>query len=195
MHRHSKSIFFLLGILILLYSISGCVKDRQPTNPQQYETRRPEIAFMIPVDGDNVSTDSIVVYFDELMNEASVSEKFSVSLVVEDEPWRQLSSVAAMAQSQSSPSLLYMARRERGAFYSEDGGESWRFSMGLAQHVVSILRIDPENVSVIYAITDSGLMKSSDGGTTWQTIQNGLPEGTTIAGFNFDPSNSSKIWI
>ncbi len=194
MHRHSKSIFFLMGILII-YSISGCVKDRQPTNPQQHETRRPKIAFLIPVDGDTVVTDSIVVYFDELMNQATVSEKFSVSLVVDNEPWTRLASVAALAQSRTDPDLLFMARRERGAFFTENRGESWRFSPGLSQYIVSKLRIDPENASVIFAITDNGLMKSSDRGLSWQLIQSGLPEGIKIAGLDFDPSNSSKIWL
>lgn len=195
MRRQSKSLFFLMGILIFIYSISGCIKDRQPTNPQQYETRRPEIAYMIPADGDTVATDSIVAYFDELMNQTSVNEKFSVSLVVDHEPWTQLTSVAALAQSKTNPGFFCMARRERGAFFSENGGESWKFAHELSPYTVFLLRVDPENESFIYAITDNGLMKSSDRGVAWQRIHHGLPEGTSITGLDFDPANSAKIWL
>ncbi|MBD3291270.1 hypothetical protein GF337_20890, partial [candidate division KSB1 bacterium] len=125
----------------------------------------------------------------------SVREKFTVSLVVENDAWTKVSSVAALEQSRSNPNLLFMSRRERGALYSEDAGESWRFSMALAQYNVSMFRIHPENTSIIYAITDSGLLKSNDGGSSWQKLQSGLPDDIRIVGFDFDPSNSSKIWI
>ena len=114
MFRIIKPITLQLSLLTLFLSMNGCFKDRQPTNPLQYETRRPDVAYVIPADGDTVSTDSIIVYFDEKMDGATVEDALTVSLVVDNKPWTQLSSVAALAQSQSDPNLLFLSRRERG---------------------------------------------------------------------------------
>ena len=46
--------------------------------------------------------------------------------------------------------------------------------MGLA---VYALAIDPLNTATLYAATSSGVLKTTDGGSTWTTVNSGLPKG------------------
>ncbi|HEX3125804.1 MAG TPA: hypothetical protein VH394_00590 [Thermoanaerobaculia bacterium] len=53
-------------------------------------------------------------------------------------------------------------------FHSADAGRTWeRRDRGLAGKVVSSLAIDPAAPGTLYAATDSGLFRSTDGGSTW----------------------------
>lgn len=99
------------------------------------------------------------------------------------------------------PSIVYVAvmgalwgdSEERGVYKTTDGGKTWNKllyvnpSTGCAD-----MAIDPENPSLLYASMwdfrrqahtfrsggpGSGLYKSTDGGTTWNKIHNGLPAG------------------
>jgi photosystem II stability/assembly factor-like uncharacterized protein len=102
----------------------------------------------------------------------------------------------------SNPDIIYAAvlgalwgdSEERGVYKTTDGGKSWTRllyvnpSTGCADMVM-----DPENPSLLFASMwdfrrqaytfrsggpGSGLYKSTDGGITWNKIQNGLPTGT-----------------
>ena len=101
-----------------------------------------------------------------------------------------------------NPDIVYAAAtgalwgdsEARGVYKTSDGGKSWTRllyvnpSTGCAD-----MAMDPENPAVIYAAMwdfrrqaytfrsggpGSGLYKSTDGGTTWNKIQKGLPSGT-----------------
>lgn len=100
------------------------------------------------------------------------------------------------------PDIVYAAvlgalwgdSEDRGVYKTTDGGKTWKkilftgVSTGCAD-----MAMDPENPSIIYATMwdfrrqaftfrsggpGSALFKSTDGGTTWATIQNGLPAST-----------------
>jgi photosystem II stability/assembly factor-like uncharacterized protein len=102
----------------------------------------------------------------------------------------------------SNPDIIYAAvlgalwgdSEDRGVYKTTDGGKSWTRllyvnpSTGCADMVM-----DPENPSLLFASMwdfrrqaytfrsggpGSGLYKSTDGGITWNKIQNGLPAGT-----------------
>ncbi len=87
----------------------------------------------------------------------------------------------------------YGPNTERGIFRSLDGGASWqRVLYHDADTGGSTVAIDPSNPQVVYAGlwqsrlgpwedrnefqgTGGGLFKSTDGGSTWQQLTNGLP--------------------
>jgi len=102
----------------------------------------------------------------------------------------------------TNPDIVFVAvlgalwgdSEDRGIYKTTDGGKSWtkllyiNLSTGCAD-----MAMDPENPSIIYASMwdfrrqaytfrsggpGSGLYKSTDGGTTWNKIQKGLPAGT-----------------
>jgi photosystem II stability/assembly factor-like uncharacterized protein len=84
-----------------------------------------------------------------------------------------------------------------GVFRSDDGGQSWR-NMGLSQHYVTSLAIDPTNPQTIYAgaarigffSPDGGVFRSLDGGNTWTFFGTGLPAGG-VNQLVIDPSGRS----
>ena len=84
------------------------------------------------------------------------------------------------------------------------GGASGTFSVttqnaiwqptGLEGNVVLFVAIDPTNSQVVYAGTrDGGFFKTTDGGTTWATINTGLT-GYTVSSYAIDPTNSQVVY-
>jgi photosystem II stability/assembly factor-like uncharacterized protein len=82
--------------------------------------------------------------------------------------------------------------KERGIYKSTDGGKTWQHTLFVNETTgCSDLSIDMHNPDVLYAAMwdhdrkpwevrsggpGSGLYKSTDGGLTWNTIHNGIPE-------------------
>ncbi len=95
---------------------------------------------------------------------------------------------------------LWTAGGDRGFFKTNDGGLTWRRTLGNDLWTgVTDIAIDPRDPNVIYAATwdrhrtvaaymgggpGSGIHRSNDGGETWQALTKGLPE-----------SNMGKIGI
>ncbi|WP_224484894.1 VPS10 domain-containing protein [Robertkochia aurantiaca] len=87
---------------------------------------------------------------------------------------------------------LHGPNKERGIYKSTDGGETWKQVLYVNDLTgASELSIDYSNPQVLYASMwehlrkpwqvvsggeGSGLYKSTDGGETWFTIENGIPE-------------------
>lgn len=91
---------------------------------------------------------------------------------------------------------LYSQNPERGVYRSADGGKSWTKTLDHkveGREIGAIdIAIDPSNPNVLYAATydkvrrpwtfaeggpGSAIFKSTDGGTKWQQLTNGLPTG------------------
>ncbi len=67
--------------------------------------------------------------------------------------------------------VIYMGGDVNGVYKSEDHGQSWRMiNQGLANYGVFSLAVDRVNPETVYAATESGLCKSTDGGEHWQTL-------------------------
>jgi photosystem II stability/assembly factor-like uncharacterized protein len=87
----------------------------------------------------------------------------------------------------------YGANAERGVFRSTDGGKTWKKVLYKDENTGAIaLEFDPSNPQTVYAAlwssrqgpwengawqgTTSGLYKSTDGGSSWQPLTQGLPK-------------------
>jgi len=70
-----------------------------------------------------------------------------------------------------------------GVFFSDDGGLSWTAARAGLEHYVyppgsgwyryleiNDLAVDPSNSAIVWAATDHGLFKTSDGGTSWSRM-------------------------
>jgi photosystem II stability/assembly factor-like uncharacterized protein len=103
---------------------------------------------------------------------------------------------------------------ERGVYRSIDGGKTWEKVLYKDENTGAVqVTIDPVNPQIVYADLwagrqgpwengawdgpNSGLFKSTDGGTTWHQLTTGLPtpaEGLSRIGFCIAPSDPSRLY-
>jgi photosystem II stability/assembly factor-like uncharacterized protein len=108
----------------------------------------------------------------------------------------------------------YGPNEERGVFRSTDGGETWQKVLYHDAHTGAMdLAFDPSNPDVLYAVlwaaqqapwengwslsANNGLYKSTDGGTTWRTVGEGLPsaaDGLGRIGIGTSASEPSRLY-
>ncbi|MBV9302092.1 MAG: glycoside hydrolase [Acidobacteriaceae bacterium] len=109
----------------------------------------------------------------------------------------------------------YGPNRERGVYRSTDGGKSFERVLYKDENTGAVeVRFDPSNSQVIYASLwsarqapweignsfsgpGSGLFKSTDGGTTWRQLTQGVPmieQGLGRIGFTIAPSNTKRMY-
>ncbi|HVS98450.1 MAG TPA: hypothetical protein VHE54_18285 [Puia sp.] len=108
----------------------------------------------------------------------------------------------------------YGPNPERGVYRSTDGGSTWQRVLYKDENTGAVqVTIDPVNPRIVYADLwagrqgpwengawngpNSGLFKSTDGGTTWHQLTQGLPttaEGLGRIGFCIAPSDPSRLY-
>src|SRR6202163_2486950 len=122
-------------------------------------------------------------------------------------------SIGAIAIDPKSPKTIWAGSGESwtrnsvsigdGIYKSTDGGENWT-NMGLKEsdHIAKIL-IDPSDSNTVYACVpgelgsdseDRGRYKTTDGGTTWNTILKGPNLSTGCSMISMDPANPKTIY-
>jgi photosystem II stability/assembly factor-like uncharacterized protein len=108
---------------------------------------------------------------------------------------------------------VYGANPDRGVYRTRDGGATWQKVLFKSNDVGAIdLAFDPGDSQTIYAALwntrrppwsiyppsygpGSGLYKSTDGGTNWQQLTNGLPsDGLGRIGIAVAPTNRSRVY-
>jgi len=108
----------------------------------------------------------------------------------------------------------YGPNPERGVYRSLDGGKTWEKVLYKDENTGAVqVTIDPVNPQIVYADLwagrqgpwengawngpNSGLFKSTDGGTTWSQLTKGLPtpaQGLSRIGFCIAPSDPSRLY-
>ena len=108
----------------------------------------------------------------------------------------------------------YGPNAERGVFRSTDGGETWQKVLFKDDTTGAVdLAIDPRNPQTVYAVLwqaqqgpwengafsgpNSGLFKSTDGGSTWNQLTGGLPafaQGLGRIGIAVAPNDPSRMY-
>jgi photosystem II stability/assembly factor-like uncharacterized protein len=106
----------------------------------------------------------------------------------------------------------YGPSEERGLFRSTDGGQTWQKVINKDENTgASDVEIDPSNPDTIYASmwearegpwedgnlfngNGGGLFKSSDGGTTWYPLTNGLPKDLSQINVAIAPVDSRRLY-
>lgn len=109
---------------------------------------------------------------------------------------------------------LYSENKERGVYKTTDGGLSWDKVLEVKDHGKYIgaidMTMDPENPDIIYAAMydkvrkpwtfnaggpGSGIYKTTDGGSKWEKLEEGLPGGMTgRIGIDVSESNPNIIY-
>jgi photosystem II stability/assembly factor-like uncharacterized protein len=108
----------------------------------------------------------------------------------------------------------YGPNTERGVYRTLDGGKTWEQVLYKDENTGAVqVTIDPVNPNIVYADMwagrqgpwengawngpESGLFKSTDGGTTWKKLTNGLPttqQGLGRIGFSIAPSDNNRLY-
>ena len=108
----------------------------------------------------------------------------------------------------------YGPNEERGVYRTTDGGKTWEKVLYKDENTGAIqVTIDPNNSNIVFADMwagrqgpwengawngkESGLFKSTDGGTTWKKITKGLPtteQGLGRIGFCIAPTDSRRMY-
>ncbi len=127
--------------------------------------------------------------------------------------------ISRVLVSPQDPSLIYVAamglpferNAQRGLYRSTNGGQSWEQILFISEQAGVIdLVMHPENPDILYAsgwdrvrnnqeslITGNGarVYKTTDGGDTWQMMENGLPqEEIGRVGLAIAPSNPEVVY-
>ncbi len=106
---------------------------------------------------------------------------------------------------------LWASGGDRGLYKSTDGGTTWKSVLTISENTgVSDLIMDPKNPDVMYASSyqrrrhvwtlidggpESSIYKSTDGGTTWNKLKNGLPSvDMGRIGLTISPADSRIIY-
>jgi photosystem II stability/assembly factor-like uncharacterized protein len=114
---------------------------------------------------------------------------------------RDTQHIARIVIHPTQPNIVYVAamghlstpNEQRGVFKTTDGGNTWKKVLYVGDRVGAVdLLQDPRNLEVLYAATyehlrlpwmivdggpGTGLYKTTDGGTHWRELTNGLPKG------------------
>lgn len=187
--KYMKMIMFPMAVLL----ITACFPERTVTDPdyEVKETRRPAKVHNVPLsDQVNVSlTTDITIWFDELMDEASVQDNFYMW------PKVALDSTQSMIFSNSEQDVIYASVSSSGVFKSIDNGESWSWiSVDTFRESILELVISPYNPSVLFAITDNGVYKSEDAGLTWNQSGSGITD-LSILSIAADPNHENRFFV
>jgi photosystem II stability/assembly factor-like uncharacterized protein len=110
-------------------------------------------------------------------------------------------SPGVLAIAPSSPTTLYAAPQGSngmgvGLYKSTNGGDSWTSGTpGKLYSIISALAVDPTQPNIVYAATQSELLKTVDGGATWAPIQwSSDPGESSCATVVIDPSNPNVVY-
>jgi photosystem II stability/assembly factor-like uncharacterized protein len=132
---------------------------------------------------------------------------------------RDAQQVPKIAVDPKDPNRLFVAalghpygpNEERGVFRSVDGGQHFERVLFKDENTgAKDVDIDPSNPAIVYATmwehrqgpwengawegTNGGLFKSTDGGTTWTPMRQGLPDGIVNAELAIAPSNPRRLY-
>jgi len=115
--------------------------------------------------------------------------------------------VVALAIDPQNPSIVYAGTGDDECllariFQSTDGGKSWMESWASPGDCLSAIVTDPRTTRTVYAASlDYGVIKSTDGGSTWNAMSSGLPgiPGTTngapaATALAIDPRNTRTLF-
>jgi len=105
------------------------------------------------------------------------------------------SSIHLLAIPRERPSTIYVATGFGQLFKSDDSGQTWtQLDLGLqGTDKLFSLDLDPHDPQTLFAGTENGLRRSTDGGQSWSTVGGGL-DNWYCKGVAFHPKQQGTIY-
>ncbi|HXE51756.1 MAG TPA: autotransporter-associated beta strand repeat-containing protein [Tepidisphaeraceae bacterium] len=115
--------------------------------------------------------------------------------------------LAGVAGDPTNASVLYVAAAGGGVWKTVDGGASWTpLTDNQSTLFMGAIAVAKSNPNVIYAGTGEatnsflsyygrGVLKSTDGGTTWSLMGNSVFDRHTISQIAVDPTNANNLYV
>ncbi len=89
--------------------------------------------------------------------------------------------------------VLFVGTRGSGIFRLERGAARWKGG-GTIRATVKAIAVHPSETGVLYAATQAGVFKSTDGGGGWSPTNAGLTSTSTLA-LAIDPDAPSRLYL
>ncbi len=117
-------------------------------------------------------------------------------------PYSCCPGITSIAVDPSSPSTVYAGANVVGMFKSRDAGRHWTpardgLERGLEDpgefYGPAALAMDPRYPSILYAASDNGVFKTSDGAASWSESNDALLAGHFLLAIAVDPMNTDVV--
>src|SRR5947199_1536853 len=109
----------------------------------------------------------------------------------------RVSGVTSLAVDPARPSRIYAGTVAQGVWHSTDAGASWQPPRVILPsenaRVVAQVAV-PKVGGIVYAATDEGVFKSTDGALTWRSASQGLPDGAVVVVLAAAPSDPKRVY-
>ncbi len=92
----------------------------------------------------------------------------------------------------TDPNIIFISTKESGIYYTINKGAQWQQTT-LRNGFYPAFSIDPSTPALMYAATGSTIVKSSDGGQTWQQMYVDRP-GVSVTALAVDPISTNRVW-
>jgi photosystem II stability/assembly factor-like uncharacterized protein len=115
--------------------------------------------------------------------------------------------IASVAVDPKDPNTVYVGGAQGGLWRSTNSGQSWTsITDNAPSQSIGAIAIDPTNSNIIYAGTGEGnfsgdcffgmgILKTTDGGNTWQTLAAQLFVGRAVNDIVIDPTNPNTLYV
>jgi photosystem II stability/assembly factor-like uncharacterized protein len=100
--------------------------------------------------------------------------------------------VLDVAVAPSDGRWVYATIKGRGVYRSTDGGLAWTLTAinGSGQDIL----VDPADPKQVFVAVWAGILHSTDGGATWDTIRRGLPKDQQVGALAWDPDDEQVMY-
>jgi photosystem II stability/assembly factor-like uncharacterized protein len=124
--------------------------------------------------------------------------------------WRRHVGISAPVIAPTSPQTVSAAAFRVGnwsdpnplaawLYKSADGGKTWRATAGFTvanqAGYPTTLALDPQVPTTLYLAAGSTVLRSTDAGTSWQSIAGGLPAEREVSSLAVDPRQSGTVYV
>ncbi|RME69908.1 MAG: hypothetical protein D6784_17575, partial [Chloroflexi bacterium] len=93
-----------------------------------------------------------------------------------------------------NPREVYTLVKGEGLYRSTNGGDPPWGKLAIDASSLIALVIDPSNPATLYAPTWNAVLKSTDGGSSWEPMMNGLSANRTVDVVAIDPTDRNRLY-